>query len=237
MPVKPDLRDAFDRVVVINLARRSERLARFNQLFESWPFKSPQRFDAIDGSQIEVPEYWKNGPGAWGCMLSHRAILARAIEDRISTLFVLEDDAYPIPGFAGFAAGFLAKVPDDWDCLMFGAEHINPPEIVGPGIIRCMGSNRTHAFALRGRMIPILLAYLEHHTTEHCDIVLASLMPYMNVYAPNPFLIGQDAGESDVTGVSEQLRFLSAWQMEEINARRRVAFPERTSNLSSSRAH
>jgi len=214
------LLDTFDRVVVINLARRRERFARFTRRFQAWPFKPPQRFEAIDGLQVQIPDYWKNGPGAWGCMLSHQAVVDSAIADGVSSLLVLEDDAYPVPDFTPLAADFLAKVPKDWDCLMFGTEHLFPPIVVGPGVVRCVGSIRTHAYAVRGRMLPVLREFWKHHKTQHCDMGLALTMRYVKAYAPNPLLIGQDAGESDITGLSESLRFLSAHQIEDIAQRR-----------------
>jgi hypothetical protein len=201
--------EPFDRVVVINLARRAERMARFNQLFQAWPFKTPQRFEAIDGSQVPLPGDWPHGPGAWGCMLSHRAVLGSAIADGVSALFVLEDDAHPAADFNLRAPEFLANVPADWDCLMFGAQHLRAPIVVSPGIVRCVASHRTHAFALRGEMMPILLGFWNRFNTDHCDIVLSSLMRHFKAYAPDPFLIGQDAGESDVTGQIERLRYFS----------------------------
>jgi hypothetical protein len=206
------LYETFDRVVVVNLARRHERFVQFTRQLDHWPFRPPQRFEAIDGLQVPVPDRWPHGPGAWGCMLSHRAVLASAIADQMSSLFVLEDDARAVPGFAELAGNFLANVPDDWDCLMFGAEHMLPPLAVRPGVVQCMASNRTHAFAVRGRMMPILLEFWKHFDSDHCDIVLASLMPRFKVYAPDPLLIGQDAGPSDVTGRQERLRFISTTQ-------------------------
>lgn len=211
-----DLRKTFERVVVINLARRRERLTRFVRSLGDWPFEMPWRFEAVDGLQVGVPDCWNKGPGAWGCMLSHRALLGSAIASGVSSLLVLEDDAHPAPDFAALAADFLAKVPQDWDCLMFGGEHLREPVPIGPGVVRCMAANRTHAFALRGRMMPILLKYWHHYNTEHCDIVLASLMRHFNVYAPDPFLIGQDEGFSDITETNEGLRFLTARQLEAI---------------------
>jgi Glycosyltransferase family 25 (LPS biosynthesis protein) len=208
MPIVDQLRDFFARVVVVNLSRRPQRLSRFNQNFQNWPFKTPQRFEAIDGLSVPIPADWKHGPGAWGCMLSHRAVLSAAIQDNVSTLFVLEDDALPAPDFSARAADFLNRVPQDWDCLMFGAEHMRPPTPVSPGIVRCVASNRTHAFALRGNMMPILLGFWNHFNTDHCDIVLSSLMRHFKAYAPDPFLIGQDAGISDITGRRESARFL-----------------------------
>lgn len=216
MSCGPALKESFDRVVVINLARRFERRSQFTQRFENWPFKTPQRFEAIDGFQVEVPADWDKGPGAWGCMLSHRAVLGSAIADGVKSLLVLEDDAYPVPDFEGRSADFLARVPSDWDCLMFGGEHLMAPAPVAPGIVRCMATNRTHAFALRGRIMPALLRYWHHYKTDHCDIVLASLMRHCNVYAPDPFLIGQGAGFSDITETDEGVRFLSSKQLEAI---------------------
>jgi hypothetical protein len=146
-------------------------------------------------------------------MLSHRAVLASAIADGVTSLLVLEDDAYPVPNFAERADEFLARVPSDWDCLMFGGEHLRDPVPVAPGIIRCMAANRAHAYALRGRIIPALLRYWHQYKTHHCDIVLASLMRYCNVYAPDPFLIGQGPCFSDITHTNEGLRFLSSDQI------------------------
>ncbi len=205
-----DLKNAFDQVVVINLARRSERMARFRQRFQIWPFKTPQRFEAIDGFRQTIPANWTAGPGAWGCRLSHMRILDSAISEGVSSLLVLEDDAMPAANFLTRAVEFLANAPIDWDCLMLGAEHLERPIEIRPGIVRCIHSNRTHAYAIRGRMMPVLLEMWKRCDTDHCDIVLASLMPLFNVYAPNPPLIGQDAGLSDVTERDESVRFLAA---------------------------
>lgn len=210
----PDFSKIFDRVVFLNLARRQDRLERFEKLFVDWPFTKPQRFEAIDGSTVEIPSAWRKGVGAWGCMLSHRAIMQAAIKDGVSSLVVLEDDARLVPNFSKLAGEFLSRVPKDWDCLMFGGEHLRRPIPVGTRIVRCMGTNRTHAFALRGSMMPILLEFWKYYKNEHCDIVLASLMRHFKVYAPDPFLIGQDAGFSDITESDENMRFLLDKQVE-----------------------
>ena len=94
-----DNAEFFDRVVVINLARRSERMERFRQNLRDWPFDPPRRFEAIDGLTSPPPACWDKGPGAWGCLLSHRAVLDAAIADEIKSLLVLEDDAFLAPDF------------------------------------------------------------------------------------------------------------------------------------------
>jgi hypothetical protein len=211
-----DVAHTFDRVVVVNLARRPERFARFCSSLTDWPFKTPQRFAAVDGEIVGVPAGWDKGPGAWGCMLSHRQILEHAIRDGMQSLFVLEDDACPVENFAARAKEFLANVPSDWDGLHFGAQHLLPPRPVGPGVVRCIASNRTHAFAVRGRLMPILLQFWQNTVNDHCDIVLSALMTHFNFYSPDPLLIGQDAGRSDINGRFEPLRFLSAQEKQSI---------------------
>lgn len=208
---KPNLANAFDRVVVINLSRRPDRLERFSSRLEGiWPFAAPQRFEAIDGSTIPLPPTWKKGPGAWGCLQSHRAVLDSAIADNVSSLLILEDDAYPTADLAHQAELFLSRVPNDWNCLMLGAEHLLPPIPVSPGIVRCVASIRCHAYALRGPLMPMLSVFWQCNKVDHCDLILSSLMRNYVAYAPDPLLIGQDAGMSDITPRMEPLRFLPA---------------------------
>jgi hypothetical protein len=206
--VSTPLAESFDRVVVINLGRRPERLRRFHENLADWPFKLPQRFEAFDGSAIPTPPAWERGPGAWGCMLSHRAVLKSAMDDSVSSLLVLEDDALPVPDFADLAGEFLARVPADWDCPMLGAEHLQPPKPVGPGLVRCSIAIRCHAYAIRRRMMPTLLTFWNNATNDHCDLVLASLMGHFATYAPDPLLIAQDSGYSDISQRAERLRFV-----------------------------
>jgi GR25 family glycosyltransferase involved in LPS biosynthesis len=206
----------FDRVVVINLKRRPDRLERFFSRLSNWPFKQPQLFEAVDGHAIPTPAEWDKGPGAWGCMLSHRQVLDRAISDGVQSLLVLEDDAYPVNDFASRAADFLQHVPDDWDGLMLGAEHLMPPQPLHACIVKCTLANRAHAYAIRGRFMQILSQIWRNTTNDHCDVVLCSLMQHFKFYAPDPLLIGQDSGVSDINGRRMNLRFLSADQKTKI---------------------
>lgn len=213
-----DFATLFERVVVINLARRPERLVRFQQRLTDWPLLTPERFEAIDGSATQPPVAWQRGPSAWGCMLSHRGVLRAAIRDGISSILVLEDDACPVDDFPARAVDFLARVPADWDCLMLGCEHLRPPMPIEAGMVQCLCANRMHAYAVRGRMMQVLLEAWESAANDHCDIVLASLMGHFKIYAPHPLLIGQDSGFSDISQRNERLRFLCREDKEAIVA-------------------
>ena len=122
MAGKPtELFDWFDRVVVISLDRRPERLAAFRAELKKhrWPFRDPQVFSAIDGGSGKVPSPsgWNDGGGAWGCMQSHRQVLERALMDGVNSILVLEDDACMRLDFLESIQCFLAKVPPNWDQL------------------------------------------------------------------------------------------------------------------------
>jgi hypothetical protein len=204
-----DIAKTFERVVVINLARRAERLERFYAGLGDWPFARPERFEAADGASVSIPAAWQHGAGAWGCMLSHRRVLTDALREGVSSILVMEDDAAPVEGFAELVAEFLERVPSDWDGLMLGGQHLCAPQPTGPGVVRCQITNRCHAYALRGRLLPVVLSFWLGSEIDHCDIILASLMKHFKVYAPSQFLVGQDAGFSDITLKTERLRFLT----------------------------
>jgi len=191
----------FDRVCVINLRHRSERLARFQSRVATalWPFRHVEVFKAADGNGVSPPSGWRSGSGAWGCACSHRAILTQAIADKLESVLILEDDAVWGPNFTIEIANFLAAVPTDWEILMLGGQHMVRPEPARPGIVRCLKTVRLHAYGIRGPAIADLLTLWEG-ATAHIDWLFARWIASRRVYAPSPWIIGQDEGQSDTAG-------------------------------------
>lgn len=195
----------FDRIVVVSLKRRPDRLKQFRANFKEhgWPFALPSWFDAVDGNKVPTPIGWEQGGGAWGCMSSHREILGRAIQDDVKNLLVFEDDAYMRPGGVERLLKFLDDVDSlPWDQLMLGGQHYNyEPKEVRPGVAKCENCQRTHAYAIRGPFLRDLYAHwCSPNSKVHCDWLMGPLHSKYNVYAPVPFIFGQESGASDISG-------------------------------------
>jgi GR25 family glycosyltransferase involved in LPS biosynthesis len=204
----------FDRVVVINLQRRPDRLAAFLVRWSAISdnpqsaLRTPQLsiFPALDGHAVEIPPEWQSGPGAFGCMQSHRAVLAQALVDGVERLLVLEDDAVFVPHFPSRLAAFLAAVPSDWDQLMLGGHHLSTPIPMGQGIVRVTACGHNHCYAMRPAFMARLLDRWRgggpFNGQVHCDWIMSQdpeLQAAHHVYAPEPFLVTQATGRSDIS--------------------------------------
>lgn len=197
----------FDRVVVISLRRRPDRLAAFMDRFAAaWPGQAVEVFPAIDGQSLAPPDGWTGSKGAWAVTLSHAAVVAQTLADGVGSVLVFEDDATFVPGFASRLAGLA--VPADCGMLYLGGEHLLPPEPGPPGLVRGRNVNRTHAYGIVGR--PILELVREHlrwdparwtaaHNVDH-HLGILHEQGRLAVYAADPPLCGQAAGASDIDG-------------------------------------
>jgi hypothetical protein len=193
----------FDRVVLLTLARRADRLApALSQLTEArWPFLLPEVYYGVDGQAVPTPPGFKQGSGAWGCLSSHRRIVESALEDGVSHLLVLEDDFQLRHGFKAAVADFLKFVPADCQGLMLGGQHQFPAQHVTTGVVKCLNTQRTHAYSASGEWLAEL--YRIWHCPQadvHCDWLMGPAMRRFHIYAPSPFLIGQRRSPSDICG-------------------------------------
>lgn len=198
----------FDRVVLVNLARRSDRLAAFRsrQSSHGWSLPEPEIFAAIEGDRVGVPTYYRAGGGAWGCLRSHVTVLERAVMDGVGTILVLEDDLTWMGGAWDDLSRFMECVPSDWEQLMLGGQHMTDPVPVGPSVAKCVNCQRTHAYAIKARAIPDLLK-LWYACNTHIDHWMGPWQAGRNVYAPERFVFGQSAGKSDISGANNPDKF------------------------------
>lgn len=212
------------RALCINLDRRPERWEAFQR---NCPIRGVERFPAIDGRAVRPPVWWRQGGGAWGCMLSHIRILEQVLADgldrRGGVLLMFEDDALFPPDFAERAARFVRALPSDWEQAYLGGQHrglrVRPPQKVNDEVVRPFMVNRTQAYAVRGPFIRVLYQHLcdwpaharspRHHVDHRMELLHAS--GKHKVYAPATWIVGQAGGPSDISGRVTQDRFWNGW--------------------------
>jgi len=198
----------FDRVYLINLKRRPDRLAAFEALCaeKEWKLAAPIIFEAIDGNRVGVPDYYISGGGAWGCLRSHVRILEQCLMDDVKSVLILEDDVTWKRDAWERLDEFLRIVPSDWDQLMLGGQQQRKPESISPGVVRCLNCQRTHAYAIRGRAMKDLLR-LWFKCNRHIDHDMGPWQAKWRVYAPAEFIFGQGESRSDISGNRDHTRF------------------------------
>lgn len=200
----------FDRVALINLDKRKDRLGAFKAKILACPsLQNYVRYRAVHGDTVSVPGFFVSGGGAWGCRQSHLRVLEDAMLDGVETLLVLEDDVRFTPNFEEKLRTFLTRVPANWEGLMLGGQDHSPgPMDIGiEGIARSRNTQRTHAYVVRGLKPMQALYRLWQKCDRHIDHWFDQWQSQHIVYQPQPWLCGQDETGSDISGRQDTIRY------------------------------
>ncbi|MBQ9873803.1 MAG: hypothetical protein IJM30_05020 [Thermoguttaceae bacterium] len=223
-------KEILKRAFCISLFRRRDRAEGFAKRYFEATGNYARFVRGYDGTRLPVPEGWKSTPGAFGCALAHVAAWARAISDSDATdddpLTFFEDDAVFCDDFLAKLDRVAAIVPDDWDLLYLGGEHLSGRELppkVADGLVKGVNVNRLHAYVVRARafkkIFPRLVKYLADaprrsgptgdetpHDYEFGRMVESGELV---AYAARPFLVGQGPFGSDTfpTSRADSLRY------------------------------
>jgi hypothetical protein len=212
------MKTLFERAYVINLERRTDRLESFfANLPQDWPFPYPRCYTAVDGDLSPPPRWWKATHGAWGCYKTHLNIIEKCLNLGIDSVLIMEDDAVCVDHFREKAERFCSHLPNDWEMLYFGGQHIQEnqrlPRKVNEWVYRPYNVNRMHCYALRGRKI-MESVYRHFHdfsswsVAHHVDHHLGELQKTMEsgLYVPREWLTAQARGESNISDNDQDYR-------------------------------
>ena len=192
-----------DRVVVINLRYRHDLRERGEkQIAERWhpQWPRPIWFDAINGYNNPDCTYHKRMKGAWGCKMSHLAVLRQAIADGVQGLLVLEGDFILDNDFRRLADEFFQHVPAEWELAYLGGQHRKSAPRVAPGVVRVRSLVRTHAYLARPSAQQKLLTFWGQLQRGHIDNALADHLEHEYLaFAPFRFIVGQGGTKSNIT--------------------------------------
>lgn len=214
----------FDRVYVVNLDRRPDRMKEFerrvSEIPGGWPFAEIVRASGVDGKKCKHPSWWRAGGGAWGCYRSHVRLIEQCLNEGVGSVLLLEDDATFGPDFVERVREFVDEVPTDWGMMYLGGQHLHakthPPLRVNPRVYRPYNVNRTHAFALRGETMREVYRHLSetkdwrgnHHIDHHLGRIHQQRR--LPIYCPSEWLVGQAEGVSNINGRKHEERFWPA---------------------------
>jgi GR25 family glycosyltransferase involved in LPS biosynthesis len=181
------INDYFDKVVVINLDKRTDRLEKISKQLDELGIVF-ERFSAIDGtgknpiiagrdSHVEV---WKQNLG--------------------KKVLILEDDAYFVEGFQERFDEVIQTLPENWDVFYLGVllDKMTGKVIkVNNDWYRQIVSTGTQAYCLHPDMMQYFTDRIEIYD-GYVDVGLRILAEDTNAYITQPNLVTQYAGYSDL---------------------------------------
>jgi GR25 family glycosyltransferase involved in LPS biosynthesis len=177
------IEEYFDRIVLINMERRRDRLG---ESFEQF------RRLGIDAGDLKVVLFSGHdmpGDGNRGCTASHRGALELICHHRWQRTLILEDDFHVLHDDCQerFSA-MIGEVPDDWEMLYLGGHYAEAPQArVSTHVIRMGHMKTTSSYAVTyeaaRKMAPHIYGvgpidelYCGWHQTRPCYIFAPRLM-------------------------------------------------------------
>jgi GR25 family glycosyltransferase involved in LPS biosynthesis len=185
------INDYFDRVVCINLDRRTDRWAECVELFAKHDLRV-ERVSAVDGRTLADTPYLKKG--MLGCVLSHRNVYEAMMASSDTRILILEDD---VDFVSDLQAAFERAVIPQWDLLYLGGYHLQQPQPVNPGIARITKTTTTSQYAVTRNMAARLVKAFQM-VNEPPDITLCRFQAVSAAYTFHPPLAWQRPGMSDI---------------------------------------
>jgi hypothetical protein len=159
----------FPQKFCINLRRRPDRWDRMLRQFRRHDIRDVIRHEAVDGSELTPPSEWKHSRGAYGCLLSHLAVVRQAQKNALPAVLIFEDDVVFHDEFQRRFDECAAQVPEDWDAIFMGGIHIADPSPISPGVAQLTEAFSTYAYGLRSKAYEAFLrdAELQKRPVDH----------------------------------------------------------------------
>jgi len=140
----------FDKIYVLNLDRRPDRMEKMEKRLKQWGITNWVRFPAIDGSQSPHWEEWKHysksrltrvektkynrkaiaSCGSWAILKATYHLLRDAQKNKYERILILQDDDLFHKNFHEEFAKAIKVVPKDWRLFYLGATQHNWSHII-----------------------------------------------------------------------------------------------------------
>jgi GR25 family glycosyltransferase involved in LPS biosynthesis len=181
--------DFFDRVVVINLDRRTDRMDKLDPQLKELEIEY-ERFSAVDALELGI------SPIVAGTM-SHVAVMKKYQEEKV---LILEDDALFCENFNEKFAKAVETVPADWDVMYLGAllpKTTGKVTPVNDQWARQVFSTGTQAYCIAPVRTQYFIENLDGYEW-YIDIGMRTFAEGYNAYIAQPNLVTQFPSYSDL---------------------------------------
>jgi GR25 family glycosyltransferase involved in LPS biosynthesis len=181
--------DYFDKVIVINLDRRTDRMEKLAPQLEKLDIQY-KRFSAVDGKKLDID------PIVAG-LRSHLQVMKQIAGQRV---LILEDDAQFVEDFNEKFEKVMQTLPEDWDIFYLGA--LVPKDV---GLVRMVNrhwgiqvlTTGTQAYCINPSRLEYFINKLEDYNS-YIDIGLRDFAKGLKAYITQPNLVVQFPSYSDL---------------------------------------
>ena len=202
------------KVYVLNIKADSERLAAFE---EAYPDCLPEYtvWEAKTGADVDVPEWWCSSANRWSLVQNFIDILSQ--DDGEEDILIFEDDCTFCDDFETKYNAFLEEVPEDWDMLYLGAQHITAPVQVSDNVLKLVNSVCGHAVIYNHAIKQALIEWYSKPNwgCQHMpDMRRAQGMSSGRFigYSPLVNMCGQSEGYSHLTKSNRKSRWYNSFR-------------------------
>jgi GR25 family glycosyltransferase involved in LPS biosynthesis len=181
------INDYFDKVVVINLDKRTDRLEKITKQLDELGITF-ERFSAIDGTDKMPILAGKD---------SHIQVWKDNLGKRV---LVLEDDAFFVDNFQERFDEVIQTLPEDWDVFYLGAlldKRTGKVIKVNNDWYRQVVSTGTQAYCIHPDIMQYCIDAIEVYD-GYIDVGLRILAEDINAYITQPNLVTQFPSYSDL---------------------------------------
>jgi GR25 family glycosyltransferase involved in LPS biosynthesis len=179
----------FDKVVVINLDRRTDRMEILDAQLKELGIEY-ERFSAVDGKELDI------SPIIAGTM-SHVQVLKKYQDQKI---LVLEDDALFVDDFNEKFEEVMQTIPADWDIFYLGAllpKNTGKVTPVNEHWTRQVFTTGSQAYCINRARVNYFIENLDGYEW-YIDIGLRVFAEKYNAYITQPNLVTQFPSYSDL---------------------------------------
>jgi len=181
--------DFFDKVIVINLDRRTDRMEKLAPQLEKLDIQY-KRFSAVDAKKLDID------PIVAG-LQSHIQVMKQIAGQRV---LILEDDALFVDDFNEKFEKVMQTLPEDWDIFYLGA--LVPKDV---GLIRMVNrhwgiqvlTTGSQAYCINPSRLEYFINKLEDYNS-YIDIGLRDFAKGLKAYITQPNLVVQFPSYSDL---------------------------------------